>query len=99
MIIVFLVYRQDDSLTDSESDSESRRNQHQVFLVIVNELLLQWGTKFTMIMIPGLDPAHQMRQTLLFNLNSMQAWTPKEKKENSAFVRFYPLGKIRKVQR
>ena len=42
MIIVFLVYRQDDSLTDSGSDSESRRNQHQVFLVIiVNKLFLQ----------------------------------------------------------
>ena len=50
-------------------------------------------------MIAGLNPAHQMRQILLYNCHSMQAWTPKETKENSAFVRFYPLGKIRKVQR
>jgi len=42
-----------------------------------------------------------MRQTFLYKRHSMQAWTPKEKKENSTFVRFYPLplGKIRKVQR
>ena len=50
-------------------------------------------------LIAGLNPAHKMRQTLLLNCHSMQAWMPKEKKENSAFVRFYPLGKIRKVQR
>ena len=47
-------------------------------------------------MIAGLNPAHQMRQTLLYNGNSMQAWTPKEKKENSAFVRFLPFGQNKK---